>query len=126
MLFPLECRVILSSIPALRRCFGSASHRLAKALASPLSAALSKKSCAHLRNSTDLKEKLQEVSSRAKKLVSCDVKSPFANVAVDGATDAVKKALEVISEDRLPLCQRDYMKFGAFWFNDEEYRHMMV
>ena len=108
---------------------GSAPHRLAKHLARPLSAALGKISGAHLKNSTDLIQRLKEVDFKDKRLVSFDVKSLFTNVPIDGAISAVKKVIERTNEKELPINKNDYMKlvemcmrFGSFSFNNCEYR----
>ena len=106
---------------------GAAPHRLAKLLAKPLSAKLGSISGAHLKNSTDLIEKLGTHSYRNKKLVSFDVTSLFTNVPVD---EAMKVATETTKKcTSLPLPEEDFLevlelcvKFNTFTFNDEEYR----
>ena len=108
---------------------GSAPHRLAKHLAKPLTSALGKISDSHLKNSTDLLQKLREVDFSDKQLVSFDVKSLFTNVPIDGAISAVEKVLEKISESELPVNKKDFMvlvemcvNFGSFSFNECTYR----
>lgn len=51
------------------------------------------------------------------------------NVPVDSALEAIKRAVNHISTDDLPLAKSDYMKlvtlnvrFGGFSFNSEEYK----
>ena len=63
-----------------------------------------------------------------RKLASFDVKSLFTNVPVDDALDAIRKVVETLNEDELPLPKNDYMKmvelcvkFGCFSYNGEEY-----
>ena len=108
---------------------GSAPHRLAKLLAKPLSEALGKVSGAHLRNSSDLMQRLQQVGFRNKTMVSFDVKSLFTNVPVDAALEAAEQALQEINQEHLPLPKSDYLKavrlcvqFGAFKFNEAEFQ----
>ena len=107
---------------------GSAPHRLAKILAKPLTKSLGSLSDAHLRNSGDLLDRLKEVNFHDKKLASFDVKALFTNVPIDGAIQAVEKALSGISSDDLPMPKKDYLalvklclKFDPFTFNKEEY-----
>ena len=108
---------------------GSAPHKLAKCLAKPLSDTLGSISGAHLRNSSDLIDRLKNLNFKGKKLVSFDVKALFTNVPVDGAMEAVKRVVDNTDENDLPVNKRDYMKlismcvgFGAFIFNENEYR----
>ena len=107
---------------------GSAPHRLAKALAKPLSAVLGSISEAHLHNSGDLLNRLQKIDLRNKKLASFDVKALFTNVPIEGALKAIEKALSGVPNDALPLPKMDYLalvklclKFNPFMFNQEEY-----
>ena len=107
---------------------GSAPHKLAKRLARPLSSTLGTISGAHLRNSTDLINKLKSVDYHNKKMASFDVKSLFTNVPVEGAMQAVTRALENVEDDELPVPKEEYIqlvslcvRFGAFTFGDEEY-----
>ena len=107
---------------------GSAPHRLAKVLAKPLSASLGVMSNAHLRNSSDLIQRLQQVSFDGKKMASFDIKSLFTNVPVEGAISAVKKAVEDVNDSDLCLNKVDYLElvqlcvnFGAFVFEGQEY-----
>ncbi|XP_076059672.1 uncharacterized protein LOC143036309 [Oratosquilla oratoria] len=107
---------------------GSAPHRLAKRLAKPLSATLGTISDAHLRNSADLIERLKLIDFKKKKMVSFDIKSLYTNVSIEGAMNAMKRALTNISEDELPIKKKDYIElvslcvnFGAFVFKEQEY-----
>ena len=107
---------------------GSAPHRLAKVLARPLSGTLGAISDAHLRNTDDLMEKLEDVDFSDKCLASFDVKSLFTNVPVEGALKAIKTVVDNMTPDQLPLPKADYLKlitmcmnFGGFAFNSEEY-----
>ncbi len=69
---------------------GSTLHRLAKLLAKPLFASLGMMSDVHLRNSTDLIQRLQQVNFEGKKITSFEV-------PVERAMDAVKRAAENVS-----------------------------
>ncbi|XP_076059674.1 uncharacterized protein LOC143036311 [Oratosquilla oratoria] len=107
---------------------GSAPHRLAKRLAKPLSATLGTISDAHLRNSADLIERLKLIDFKKKKMVSFDIKSLYTNVSIEGAMNAVKRALTNISEEEIPIKKKDYIElvslcvnFGAFVFKEQEY-----
>ncbi|XP_076036842.1 uncharacterized protein LOC143022503 [Oratosquilla oratoria] len=107
---------------------GSAPHRLAKRLAKPLSATLGTISDAHLRNSADLIERLKLIDFKKKKMVSFDIKSLYTNVSIEGAMNAMKRALTNISEDELPIKKKDYIElvslcvnFGTFVFKEQEY-----
>ncbi|XP_045107741.1 uncharacterized protein LOC123502642 [Portunus trituberculatus] len=107
---------------------GSAPHRLAKVLAKPLSVAMGTISSAHLRNSTDLIERIRHVDLAGKKMASFDVKALFTNVPVVGAMKAVQKVIESVSESELPVNKTDYIKlvslcvkFGCFTFGEEEF-----
>lgn len=108
---------------------GSAPHRLAKRLAKPLSSTLGTISGAHLKNSTDMINRLRNINFSDKIMASFDVKSLFTNVPVEGALKSVKRAIDNISEGDLPVPRADYVKlvtlcvkFGAFTFNDGEYK----
>ena len=107
---------------------GSAPHRLTKRLAKPLSATLCTMSDSHLRNSSDLIHRLKHVNFKEKKTASFDVKSLFTNVPVEGAMNAVNKALESFSDSDLCVRKADYVEpvnlcvnFGAFVFDGQEY-----
>ena len=108
---------------------GSAPHRLAKCLAKPLSAALGSISESHLKNSADLLDRIRDLDINERKMVSFDVKSLFTNVCVDGAIKALKRVLEGMSEEQIPLPKDDFTKlvklcvdFGCFEFDGNEYR----
>lgn len=107
---------------------GSAPHKIAKILAKPLSSVLGAVSDAHLRNTADMMERLQEVDFSDKCLASFDVKSLFTNVPVHGALDVIKSVVDKMDGSELPLPKSDYvnlvslcMHFGAFVFNGVEY-----
>ena len=107
---------------------GSAPHKIAKVLARPLSDALGTISNTHLRNSSDLMQRLQPVGFRNKTIVSFNVKSLFTNVPTLGALKAAEQALQKIDEQLLPLPKSNYLKavclciqFGVFIFQDEEF-----
>ncbi|XP_076030462.1 uncharacterized protein LOC143018766 [Oratosquilla oratoria] len=89
---------------------GSASHKLAKVLAKPLSSALGNISNSHLQNSTDLIQRLNDINFSQKRLISYDITSLFTNVSIVGAIDAIKEALQSIDESILPIGKRDYMQ----------------
>ncbi|XP_076037629.1 uncharacterized protein LOC143023045 [Oratosquilla oratoria] len=76
---------------------GSAPHRLAKRLAKPLSNALGSISQAHLKNSTDLINRLNNVDFKGKEMASFDVKALFTSVPKEGAMEAVKEAVDKIT-----------------------------
>ncbi|XP_045137175.1 uncharacterized protein LOC123519735 [Portunus trituberculatus] len=85
-------------------------------------------SSAHLRNSTDLIERIRHVDLAGKKMASFDVKALFTNVPVVGAMKAVQKVIESVSESELPVNKTDYIKlvslcvkFGCFTFGEEEF-----
>ncbi|XP_076037188.1 uncharacterized protein LOC143022726 [Oratosquilla oratoria] len=108
---------------------GSAPHRLAKRLAKPLSNALGSISQAHLKNSTDLINRLNNVDFKGKEMASFDVKALFTSVPKEGAMEAVKEAVDKISENELPVSKSDYIKlislcvsFDPFTFSGNVYR----
>ena len=107
---------------------GSTPHNLAKVLAKPLSKLLGTISGAHLRNSSDLLERLSNVGFRNKVMASFDVKSLFTNVPSDGAITAMKEILEETNDVELPLPRADFIvavsmcvNFGSLEFNGEEF-----
>lgn len=107
---------------------GSCPHRLAKVLARPLTKALGSISGAHLKNSTDLINRLKNISLEGKKMASFDVKALFTNVPIDSAIKAIKRAIQDMDEDDLPVKKADFVKlvslcinFSPFEFNGEEY-----
>ena len=120
----IPMRPIMSAI-------GSAPHRLAAYLAKPLSAALGKISGNHLRNSSDLMDRLKRVAFKNKRLASFDVKSLFTNVPIDGAITAAKRAVGAMTDNDLPLPRRDFIKlvelcvrYGVFEFDGVEYEQI--
>lgn len=105
----------------------SAPHRLAKQLAFALSATLGWLSDAHLKNSSDLIERLNHICLNNKRLASFGVNASFTNVPVDGAIRAVSRAIENMDDSCLPVSKRDYIKlvslcvrFAALTFEDDE------
>ncbi|XP_076061561.1 uncharacterized protein LOC143037313 [Oratosquilla oratoria] len=107
----------------------SAPHRLAKILAKPLSNTLGSISGAHLRNSTDLIERLKTIDFTDKRLVSYDVTALFTNVSVEDALEAVKRVVANKDDCNLPVPKADYIKltsmcvkFRPFTFNNNEYK----
>ena len=109
----------------------SAPHRLAGRLAKPLSEQLGSISGCHIKNSTDLLQKLANVSTRNKKLASFDVKSLFTCVPVHGAMKAVERVVEKIPEEQLPVPRYYYVKliklcvmFNSFQFEGDEYEQI--
>ena len=88
---------------------GNAPHKLAKCLARPLSSALGQISNTHLNNSSDLKERIEEVNMKNKVIVSFDVKALFTNVPVEGTLKTVEKVLENIDDSELPVNKSNYM-----------------
>ena len=110
---------------------GSAPHQLAKKLAKPLSELLGKISGSHLRNSGDLINRLKEVDMTNKKLASFDVKSLFTNVPIQGAIDAVTRALNDNEDIPLPVPKADFIhlirlcvEFGALEFEGNEFKQI--
>ena len=121
---PMAMRPITSGV-------GSAPHKLAKELARPLSSKLGSISGCHIKNSTDLLEKLYEISTRNKILASLDVKSLFTNVPVDGSMKAVERTVQKIPDDQLPVPRHYYVKliklcvqFNSFQFEGTEYEQI--
>lgn len=107
---------------------GSAPHRLSKVLARPLSNILGSISGAHLKNSTDLIDRIKNINLKNKKLASFDVKALFTSVPVKEAIESIKKATQQIKDEDLPLARMDFIKlisicikFGPFTFNKEEF-----
>ena len=107
---------------------GSAPHRVAKVLAKPLTRALGSISRCHIKNTSEMVDRLRERDFSDKVLASLDVKSLFTNVSVDGALQVIKKVVDQIDEDELPLPKHDYidavtlcMRFNGFTFEGEEY-----
>ena len=86
---------------------GSAPHRLANCLARLLSSALGKISGAQLNNSTDTIERLKHVDFEGKMMARFDVKDLLTNIIIDGAINAVRKALDNVSDSDLfsALCE---------------------
>ncbi|XP_076060342.1 uncharacterized protein LOC143036669 [Oratosquilla oratoria] len=95
---------------------GSAPHKLAKRLAKPLSSFLGKISGAHLKNSSDLINKLQSIDFKDRILARFDVQSPFANVLIQNVISAIKKVLPHINGDDLPINKKDYLKLIEMCF----------
>ncbi|XP_076066076.1 uncharacterized protein LOC143039720 [Oratosquilla oratoria] len=107
---------------------GSFHLRLAKILSKPLSNTLGSISGAHLRNSTDLIERLKTIDFTDKILFSYNVTALFTNVSVKGALEAVKNVVANIDDGSLPVPKTDYIKlismcikFWSFTFNNNEY-----
>ncbi|XP_076035381.1 uncharacterized protein LOC143021657 [Oratosquilla oratoria] len=105
--------------------------RLAKCLAKPLSSQLGTISDAHLRNSSDLIQRLQHLNFKGKKLASYDVKSHYINVNTEGALKAVKREINNINDDEFPVNKRYYLKlvslcvnFGALAFEHQEFKQI--
>ena len=88
---------------------GSAPHRLTKRLAKPLSAALGTINDSHLRNSSDLIHRLRLVNFE-EKMASFEVKPLFTNFSVEGAMNAVRKAVESFSDSDLCVRKADYVE----------------
>ena len=110
---------------------GSAPHQLAKKLAKPLSELLGKVSRSHLRNSGDLLDRLKDIDIAHKKLASFDVKSLFTNVPIQGAIEAVTRALDENQDAPLPVPKRDFIslvrlcvEFGALEFDGIEFKQV--
>ena len=107
----------------------SSPHNIAKVLAKPLTKALGSLSPAHIQNTSDMMQRLNEVADVAdKKLVSFDVTALFTNVPIQGALNAIKKVVDALDDESLPLPKDQYMKivticmeFGCFTFNGSEY-----
>ena len=108
---------------------GSAPHNIAKILAKPLTSALGSLSSAHIQNTTDMMQRLKEIDHIAdKKLASFDVTALFTNVPIDGALAAIKKVVDAMDNENLPLPKKQYMQlvticmeFGCFSFHGDEY-----
>ncbi|XP_076046353.1 uncharacterized protein LOC143028317 [Oratosquilla oratoria] len=88
---------------------GCATHRSTKVLAKPLSSVLGSISGTHLRNSTNMIERLSNVDFSGKKLVSYDITSLFTHVSTDAAVNAIKEAVHRISEENLPTDEGDIL-----------------
>ena len=107
----------------------SAPHNIAKVLAKPLTKALGSLIPVHIQNTSDMMQRLNEVADVAdKKLVSFDVTALFTNVPIQGALNAIKKVVDALDDESLPLPKDQYMKmvticmeFGCFTFNGSEY-----
>ena len=72
---------------------------------------------------------MRDADLQGKKLVSFDVKVLFTNVPVEGAMEAVRRAINNMNDDELPVTKEDYVqlvslcvRFRAFTFDGEEYR----
>ena len=109
----------------------SAPHALASELAKPLTKTLGSISGCHLKNSSDLIERLKGRRLRNKKLVGLDVVSLFTRVPVDEALAAARRALAKNPDLELPVPADAFMKlvevcvrFGAFEFESEEYEQI--
>lgn len=107
---------------------GSAPHKLGKVLAKPLSKKLGSISNTHIRNSGDLLNRLGNIEFKDKIIVSFDVKALFTNVPTDGAMKAVKKVVDNMEEEDLPVSKSDYVKlislctkFTPFMYGTQEY-----
>lgn len=100
-------------------------------LAKPLFRALGSICNSHLRNSSYLINKIKGTNLRNKILVCFDMISLFTNVPGKGATDPVKRVVNDMNEEELPLRKADYIKvvslcvkYGSFAFENEEfYQH---
>ena len=73
--------------------------------------------------------KIREIDPSNKKLVSFDVKSLFTNVPIQGAIEAIKRALDANPDTQLPVPKQDFIRlvrlcveFGAFEFEGMEYK----
>ena len=109
----------------------SAPHALASELAKPLTKTLGSISGCHLKNSSDLIDRLKSKRLRSKKLVGLDVVSLFTRVPADEALAAARRALEKNPDLELPVPPDTFMKlvevcvrFGAFEFESEEYEQI--
>ena len=107
---------------------GSAPHCIAKVLAKPLTRMLDTISGCHIKNTSDMVDRLKGKDFSDHMLASLDVQSLFTNVAVDGALRVIKDVVGTMDEEELPLPQQDYidivtlcMRFNVFNFEDEEY-----
>ena len=107
---------------------GSAPHRLAKHLAKPLSNLLGTISQAHLRNSSDLINRIKDINLNGKIMMSFDVKSLFTNVPIEGALRATERTISSISDEDLPINKNDFMelvsmcvRYNCFIFENQEY-----
>ena len=74
--------------------------------------------------SADLLDQLKDIDVRNTKMASYDVKSLFTNVSVDGAMTAVRRVLQGLNDDQLPLPKEDFISlvhlcvcFGSFEYN---------
>ena len=71
--------------------------------------------------------RLRGIGFKNKRLASFDVKSLFTNVPIDGAIAAVRRAVDILDDDDLPLPKDDFIKlielcvrYGVFKFNGDE------
>ncbi|XP_076039296.1 uncharacterized protein LOC143024383 [Oratosquilla oratoria] len=99
--------------------------------AKPLSNTLGSISGVHLRNSTDLIERLKTIDFTDKILVSYDVAALFTNVRLEGVLEAVKRIVANIDDGNLLVPKIDYIKlismcvkFRSFTFNNNEYKQL--
>ena len=108
---------------------GSAPRKLAKILAKPLSQALGSISESHIKNTSEMMERLKTVEQvNDRKMASFDVRSLFTNVPVEDALEAIAEIVDAMDDADLPLPKSDYLKlvsmcmhFGSFTFNGNEY-----
>lgn len=96
---------------------GSGPYRLAKTLAKPFSASLGILNEAHLRNSADLIRRVKEVNFEGRKMASFDVRSLFTHTPEEGGMDAVKKAVENISNSDKCLNKANYVELVSLCVN---------
>ena len=110
---------------------GSAPHDLASKLAKFLTETLGSISGCHLKNSTDLINRLKNRKLRNKKLLGLDVVSLFTKVPIEEALAAARRALTMNPNLVLPVPLDTFMslveacvRFGAFEFDGEEYEQI--
>ena len=109
----------------------SAPHALASELAKPLTQTLGSISGTHLKNTSDLINRLKGKGLRNKKLVGLDVVSLFTKVPVDEALAAARRSLERNPDLALPVPRDTFMRlvetcvrFGAFEFESQEFEQI--
>ncbi|XP_076055135.1 uncharacterized protein LOC143033527 [Oratosquilla oratoria] len=108
---------------------GSAPHKLDKILATPFTSALGTISDTHIRNSTDLIQKLQTTDFTNKKPISLDVIALYTHTSQPDAISAIQRVIDNIDETTLPINKRDYkqlvekcLKCTFCTFNGKTYR----
>ncbi|XP_076056999.1 uncharacterized protein LOC143034592 [Oratosquilla oratoria] len=86
---------------------GSAPNKLSKILAKPLTSALGTISDTHIKNSSELIEKLNTTYFTNKTQISLDVITLYTHTSLRYAISAINKVINNIDENILPINKRD-------------------